>query len=119
VKTATTLPQYSGLNSAGESTMMKRSGRELSIEGTRRWICSIDAEDDDVAVDESAGVNRPLSRNDLIFDIRSSDDADGDSRMIGSGLRAGVFELIGRAVPLLAAAFALFDALNCTANLRT
>lgn len=119
MKTATTLAQYSGLKSAGESTMMKRRGREVSIEGTRRWICNMDAEDDDVAVDESAGVKRPLSKKDLIFDMRRREEADGESRMMGSGRLTGPFELIGKLVPLDAAAFAAFCALNCTASLRT
>ena len=31
----------------------------------------------------------PASRKDLIFDIRSSDDAEGESRIMGSGRRDG------------------------------
>jgi hypothetical protein len=82
-------------------------------------MCNIDAEEEDVAVDESAGVKRPLSRNDLILDIRSREEAEGERRMIGSGRRTGAFELIGSVVPFDAAGFELLDVLNCTANFRT
>lgn len=38
---------------------------------------------------ESGGVYIPLSRNDLMLLMRSSEDADGERRMMGSGLRPG------------------------------
>lgn len=93
MKTATTLDQYSGLNCSGVSTMMKRIGRAGSIEGMKREICKIEAEELDVELAESAGINAPPSRNDLMFDMRRIDDADGERSMIGSGRRAGVLRL--------------------------
>jgi hypothetical protein len=104
VKTATTLDQYSGLNCSGVSTMMNLMGRVVSIDGRRREMCRIEAEELDVEVEESAGMYVPLSRNDLIFDIRSSEEAEGERRTIGSGLRTGAFGLWARVV--LFAAFA-------------
>jgi len=40
-----------------------------------------------VALVLDAGWNTPASRNGLMFDIRSSEDADGDSRIMGSRRR--------------------------------
>lgn len=34
----------------------------------------------------------PVSRKDLMFDMRRRDEAEGESRMIGSGRREGFFE---------------------------
>jgi hypothetical protein len=56
VKTATTLDQYSGLNCSGVSTIMKRIGRVVSIEGNRREMCKIEAEELDVELEDSAGI---------------------------------------------------------------
>lgn len=58
--------------------------------GNRREMCRIVA----VAPEEpasalSGGMYVPASRKDLIFDILSRDDADGDSRIMGSGRRDG------------------------------
>ena len=65
---------------------MNRIARPASIDGISRVTCRIDAESLDVDVaDESVGTYVPPSRNALMFDIRSSDDADGDRRMMGSG----------------------------------
>lgn len=89
MKTATTRDQYSGLNCSGVSTMMKRIGRDGSIDGIARAMCRIDALDDDVASEDSGGVYVPPSRKDLTFDMRSSEEADGDTRMMGSGRRLG------------------------------
>lgn len=57
----------------------------------------------------------PLSRKDLIFDMRRRDDAEGESRMMGSGRRTGALGLCARVVlfaRFAAAAFADLRALN-------
>jgi hypothetical protein len=69
--------------------MMKRIGRAGSMPGKMRVICRIEAEELDVALEDSGGTYTPLSINDLMFDIRRRDEADGDRRMIGSGRRTG------------------------------
>lgn len=79
----------------------------MSIEGRRREMCNIEADELDVDVDESAGMYEPLSRNDLIFDMRKREDAEGDRRMMGSGLRTGALGLWARVV--------LFDAFAAAA----
>lgn len=56
VKTATTRDQYSGLNCSGVSTIMNRIGRVESIEGKRREMFRIDAEELDVEVEDSGGM---------------------------------------------------------------
>lgn len=56
VNTATTRDQYSGLNCSGVSTMMKRIVCVVSIEGKRREMCRIDAEELDVEVEDSGGM---------------------------------------------------------------
>lgn len=73
--------------------MMKRIGRVASIEGNRREMFKIEAEELDVELEESGGIYVPFSRKDLIFAMRSSDEADGDSRIIGSGRLAGALGL--------------------------
>ena len=60
---------------------MKRIGREGSIEGRVRVMWRMLA-----PVESLLPVYIPSPRNDLIFDRRSSDDAEGESRMMGSGL---------------------------------
>jgi len=97
VKTATTRDQYSGLNCSGVSTIINLIGRMGSTEGRTREICRIDADELDVAMDESGGVYMPDSRNDLMFDMRSKEEADGDRSMIGSGRRAEAFGFIASA----------------------
>jgi len=57
-------------------------------------MCRIEAEEVEVDMDESGGVYIPPSRNDLIFDMRRSEDAEGDSRMMGSGRRVEAFGFI-------------------------
>jgi hypothetical protein len=102
--------------------MMNRIGRAPSIDGSSRDTCRIDADALDVELAESVGTYVPPSRNDLMFDIRSSDDADGDSTMIGSGRRDGAFGLcasVGLLGRLAAAACAALRALNGAASLRT
>lgn len=76
--------------------MMKRIGRDASIVGKVREICNMDADELDVELEDSGGTYAPPSRKDLIFDNRSSDDAEGERRMMGSGRRAGAFGLWGR-----------------------
>lgn len=76
---------------------MKRIGRAGSIEGMKREICKIEAEELDVEFAESAGTYAPPSRNDLIFDMRRIEDADGERSMMGSGRRAGVLRLCASA----------------------
>ena len=56
MKTATTRDQYSGLNCSGVSTIMNRIGRVASMEGNKREICRIEAEELDVDADDSAGI---------------------------------------------------------------
>jgi hypothetical protein len=101
---------------------MNRIGRVESIDGSSRDICRIEADELDVELEDSVGTYVPLSRNDLMFDMRRRDDAEGDRRMIGSGRREGVFGLCAR-VGLLgrfaAAAWAALRALNGAASLRT
>lgn len=69
---------------------MKRIGRAGSMEGMKREICRIEAEELEVELAESEGMNAPPSRNDLILDMRRIEDADGDKSMMGSGRRAGL-----------------------------
>jgi hypothetical protein len=102
--------------------MMKRIGRWGSIEGKIRSICRIEAEELDPELDESAGIYVPLSRKDLMFDIRRREDAEGDRRIIGSGLRTGALGLWANVVlfaRFVAACWADLRALNGAASLRT
>lgn len=102
---------------------MNRIARAASIEGMSLITWSIDAESLEVdAADESVGTYVPPSRNALIFDIRSSDDADGDRRMMGSGrLEAalGLCANVGLLGRFAAAACAALRALNGAASFRT
>jgi hypothetical protein len=108
VNTATTRDQYSGLNCSGVSTIMKRIGRTGSIVGNIREICRIEADELEVETEESGGIYTPLSRKDLIFDIRRSDDAEGDRRMIGSGRLVVAFGFMA-----MAGLFARLEATCC------
>jgi hypothetical protein len=67
--------------------MMNRIEREVSIEDRVREMCRMVADDEEPASVLSAGMNVPDSRNDLILLMRKRDEADGESRMIGSGRR--------------------------------
>jgi hypothetical protein len=62
-------------------------GREGSISFIVRLMCSMLAPALELAATESAGTNSPPSRKDLMLDMRSRDDAEGDRRMMGSGRR--------------------------------
>lgn len=90
--------------------MIKRIGRAGSIEGMNREICRMEAEEVDVELAESAGINAPPSRNDLIFDMRRIEDADGERSIMGSGRRAGALRLWASA-----GLFARFCAAECEA----
>ena len=70
---------------------MNRSGRE-STEGSTRETCRIFAVFEEPVEAESGGIYRPDSRNDLMLPILNRDDADGESRMIGSGRRPAFFD---------------------------
>jgi len=70
--------------------MMKRMGRVGSIPGRVREMCRMEADELDVETEDSGGMYTPLSRKDLMFDMRRIADAEGERRMIGSGRRAGV-----------------------------
>jgi hypothetical protein len=56
-----------------------------SIDGTTRVKFRIDAEALEVFVEESAGTKTPFSRNDRIFESRMREDAEGETRIMGSG----------------------------------
>jgi hypothetical protein len=102
--------------------MMKRMGRAVSIEGRKREMCRIEAEELEVEMEDSGGMYVPDSRNDLIFDIRRSEEADGERRMIGSGRRTGALGFIAREglfAKFAAAGCADFRVLNGTASFRT
>lgn len=73
---------------------MKRIALEGSMDGKVRDMCKIEADELEVETEESGGIYVPDSRNDLIFDMRRSDEADGDSRIIGSGRRVETFGFI-------------------------
>ncbi len=83
---------------------MNRIGLAVSIEGNNREIFKIEAEELDVALEDSAGTYTPPSRKDLIFDMRRSEDADGERSIIGSGRRAGALGLCERGALTFAAA---------------
>lgn len=61
---------------------MKRCVLVASMEGMIRVMWTMLVSPD--ATELSGGMYAPSPRNDLIFDIRSSEDADGESSMIGS-----------------------------------
>ncbi len=83
-------------------------GRTGSMEGSRRAIWRIEAVELEVDIEDSGGVYTPPSRNDLILDIRKSDDAEGDSKMMGSGRRDEAFGFMASDVLL-----AIFAAAGC------
>jgi hypothetical protein len=57
-----------------------------SIEGSTRLQKSrFEPEDDNASEAESEGMKTPLSRKDLMFVMRRSEDAEGESRMMGNG----------------------------------
>lgn len=66
---------------------MNRIGRVGSISFIVRLMCNMLAPALELAATESDGTNSPPSRKDLIFDMRSSDEAEGDRSMMGSGRR--------------------------------
>ena len=64
----------------------------------------------------------PFSRNDLIFDMRKSEEAEGDNKMMGSGRRTGAFGFRasdGLFAIFAAAGWADLRAKNGPASLRT
>lgn len=69
---------------------MKRMGRVASMDGIMRARCSME----ELALEEereaSGGMYVPLSRKDLMLDMRRSEEAEGETRMIGSGRRPGL-----------------------------
>jgi hypothetical protein len=71
-------------------------------------MCKIDAEEVDVETEESGGIYMPDSRKDLIFDMRRSEEAEGESNMMGSGRRVAALGFMA-SVELLA----MFDAAGC------
>jgi len=70
---------------------MNRIGRLASIAGRSREICKMEAEELEVELEDSAGMYTPLSRNDLILAMRRMEEAEGETRMMGSGRRTGAF----------------------------
>jgi hypothetical protein len=82
----------------------------------------MDAADVEPAIDASGGEYTPPSRKDLMLDIRRSDEAEGDTRMIGSTRREDDLGFIARdglwARPA-AAGCCDFLAMNGAANFRT
>ncbi len=77
--------------------MTKRMGRFGSMDGKVREMWRIEAEELDVEIEDSGGIYIPVSRKDLMFDMRSREDADGDKSIIGSGLLAGAFRFTAKA----------------------
>ena len=77
---------------------------------------------DEPARFESGGIYVPDSMNDLMLLMRSREEAEGESRMIGSGLRPGFLSLEARdavAVVVGAAADGFLRSLkNCSECLR-
>lgn len=82
---ATTRDQYVGLKDAVLSTRMNVMG-EVEMEGMTRDMRTmfVDAE---VA---SAGMKTPSSRNVLMLPMRRSEEAEGESRMMGSRRLVGL-----------------------------
>lgn len=60
-------------------------GRFASISFTMRLMCNMFAVVLEVAATELGGTYWADSRKDLMFDILRSEDAEGESRMMGSG----------------------------------
>ena len=77
---------------------MNLNGRELSIEGSMRDTCRIEVDADAEVL--SGGMYVPSNKKDLMFDIRSVEEADGESRIMGSGRLPG---LVGFAFGIIAA----------------
>lgn len=98
--------------------MMKRIARLESMVGMERMMCRSVAEEEDVKLEDSGGTYRPPSRKDLIFDMRSNEEAEGERRIMGSGLLVGTLGWVAR-VGFLARAWATFFALKGVASLRT
>ena len=67
---------------------MNLNGREGSIEGSIRETCRMEVDAEAELL--SGGMYVPSDRKDLMFDIRSVDEAEGDRSMIGSGLLPGL-----------------------------
>ncbi len=71
---------------------------------------------------ESGGMYVPDSRKDLMLLMRNSEEAEGESRMIGSGRRPGFLSLEARAVVVVVAGTAaggfLRSLKNCSECLR-
>jgi hypothetical protein len=53
----------------------------------------MEAEELDVELEDSGGMYVPFSRKDLIFAMRSSEEAEGERRIMGSGRRTGALGL--------------------------
>lgn len=79
MKTATTRDQYVGLKEVVESTRMKVMGCE-EMEGIGRRIWIMFAEVVSAAL---GGMKMPSSRKDFMLDVRRSEEAEGESRMMG------------------------------------
>ena len=77
-----------------------------------------------MAEDVSGGKYAPDSRKDFIFDIRRREEAEGESRIIGSGLRDGFLECVanrpdGGAETAVGSAGRRVRVRNISADLRT
>lgn len=97
-------------------------GRLASIEVINRWVCRSVEEELEDALTDSGGTYMPFSRKALMFDKRRREEADGESRMIGSGRLTGALGLCARVVLFVdaaAAACAALRALKGAASLRT
>lgn len=84
---ATTRDQYVGLKEEVLSTRMKVRGEE-DMEGRTRWMRTMLAEVVSVAF---GGMKMPSSRKSFALLVRSREDAEGESRMIGSRRFGGRF----------------------------
>jgi hypothetical protein len=78
----TTRDQYVGLNDVVLSTRMKVIGT-LEMEGRRRRIWIMFALFVSAAL---GGMKTPSSRKDLMFEVRRSEEAEGERRMMGRRL---------------------------------
>jgi len=87
VKIATTRAQYGGLKLVVLSTRMKRRSW-LEMDFILRFRCSRLL---DVVSAVLGGMKMPSPRKDLMLDMRRSEDAEGESRMMGSRRRVGFF----------------------------
>lgn len=101
--------------------MMNRNGRARSMEVSKRDMFRRVAELLEVEIEDSGGANSPSSRKVLIFDMRRRDEADGDSRIMGSGRREGAargFVIAFAGLPWVDGCFSL-RGLKTDAILRT